>query len=177
MKRTRLIISFFALLAGAGMVGVSLSSASRVYSSDGTNASQMKLYMSEEILPDHLLYPFFMANDRLKLELATPEEKFFLMMDYADRRLEYSQRLLEKGNKSLALTTLTKSQKYLNSSAQMVFESDFTDAQKRQIISEIDVHTKEVRSLFDSFDTHDKAILEGLCDDALIWQEKLSETI
>ena len=177
MKRIRFIISVVALVAGAGMVGVSLTSASRVYSSDGVNASHMQLYLADNILPDHLLYPVFMASDRVKLELATPEEKIYLMINYAGRRLFYAKQLIGKDKKDLALTTLTKSQKYLNAAAQMAFESDLSNAQKKQIVSEVGSYTKEVRSLFDYFDTHDKAVLEGLCNESLIWQEKITESI
>jgi hypothetical protein len=177
MKRFRFIISLIALLAGAGMVGISLTSASRVYSSDGVNASQMQLYLGDQVLPDHLLYPAYMAGDRVKLELASQEEKVFLMMDYADRRLLYARKLIEKDNKALALTTLTKSQKYLNAAAQLVSEANLSDALKKEMVTEIDVHTAEVKSLFDHFDTHDKAVLERLCDEALIWQGKITDTL
>lgn len=174
MKSFRFFISFISIFAGLSVMMVSMISASRVYSSEGVNISQMQFYISDHVLPDNLIYPVFMLGDRLRLESATPEEKIFLMIGYADDRLFYAEKLLEKDKKDMALTTLTKSQKYLNSASQLAYELDIYPEYKKRIIKEIKIHTAKVKDLLDEFDTHDKAILNSLFDESLIWQEKLT---
>ena len=73
-----------------------------------------KFYIAKEILPDHSLYPILMVVDRLRLELAGPERRVYLLSSYANRRLFYSKKLLEKNDQVLALTTLSKAIKYIN---------------------------------------------------------------
>lgn len=81
---------------------------------DAGNLKSRKFYVNKEILPDHSLYPLLMAVDRLRLSMADRERRIYLLMAYANRRLFYATRLLEKEELTLALTTFTKSQKYLN---------------------------------------------------------------
>lgn len=66
------------------------------------------------ILPDHFLYPLKMIRDRVLVFLTTDSLKrgqLFLL--YADKRLAAGKSLFEKGKSSLAITTITKAEKYL----------------------------------------------------------------
>ena len=75
--------------------------------------SAKKFYFGERILPDHVLYPAVMLVDRGLLVVASGESEIFLRIRLAQDRMIRAQKLLEKGEESLALSTLTKSQKYL----------------------------------------------------------------
>lgn len=94
-------------------MGASLSLATQVSSHETTRMSARELYWGEEILPDHVLYPAMMAIDRFQIEKAEPTERIYMEIVYAGRRLVYGQELLKKDKSDLAVTTLTKSQKYL----------------------------------------------------------------
>jgi HEPN domain-containing protein len=66
------------------------------------------------LLPDHFLYPIKMLRDRIWLELTTdPLERAELLLKLADKRLWAAQMLIEEGKNSLAVTTATKAEKYL----------------------------------------------------------------
>ncbi len=101
------------LLFGSLVLAISLLTANRTSAGDRTRLMSRKVYFSRTILPDNVLYPFVMAGDRVKLETAGFEEQILLRVEYADRRYQYAEQLIEKDQAPLALTTLTKSQKYL----------------------------------------------------------------
>jgi hypothetical protein len=106
-------LSLIGLILGVSAVALSLSLASQVSSHESSKLSARELYWGEEILPDHLLYPGMMFMDRVQLDRAEPTERTYMQVVYAGRRLLYAQELLAKGKEELAVTTLTKSQKYL----------------------------------------------------------------
>ena len=58
MKIFNLTLSGVALVCAVLVLAISLLSASKVVSYEGTQASCKKFYLGEKILPDHLLYPF-----------------------------------------------------------------------------------------------------------------------
>ncbi len=113
MSRIRIALSILALLGGFGIMAISLGAANPVWSSEG-GATQLRFYVDDEILPDHVLYPGLMAVDRLRLEAAEePRDRMLLEIEFANRRLKYAQALVVKNNPGLALTTATKAEKYL----------------------------------------------------------------
>lgn len=66
------------------------------------------------ILPDHPLYIIKAARDRILLFFTSnPERRVHLNLLFADKRLVMGQLLWEKGSKDLAVTTISKAEKYL----------------------------------------------------------------
>lgn len=66
------------------------------------------------VLPDHFLYKIKMIRDRIWLFLTTnPLKKAELLLKLADKRLLAAQQLVDKGKNDLAVTTITKAEKYL----------------------------------------------------------------
>lgn len=67
-----------------------------------------------KILPHHFLWPAKVVRDQLWLLVTTNSlKKSELLLHLADKRLATSLKLLEKGEIELAVSTLTKSEKYL----------------------------------------------------------------
>lgn len=116
-------VTVLGLLFGVGAVFLSLSLVSQVSSHESSRMSARELYWGEEILPDNVLYPGMMLMDRLQLENAEPTKQIYMRVVYAGRRLVYAQELLSKGKEDLAVTTLTKSQKYLLQAGKATLES------------------------------------------------------
>ena len=66
------------------------------------------------ILPGHFLYPIKMIRDKILLFLTTePLKRGERLLHYADKRIEAARLLAENGRQSLAVTTATKAEKYL----------------------------------------------------------------
>lgn len=121
---------FLLLLFGSGILGMSLVAANKATTGDTTRLLGQKMYMGRTILPDHVLYPFVMIGDRIRLTTASNEEQILLSVEYADRRYRYAAELLHKNQEPLAFTTITKSQKYLfHASNQLLSEPRAVDAQ------------------------------------------------
>ena len=64
-----------------------------------------------------------MMVDRLRLELVAPEEHSSLLLAYGKRRLFYSARLLDKGQRELSFVTLSKAIKYYQQALTVSLES------------------------------------------------------
>lgn len=76
------------------------------------------------ILPDHPLYILKAIRDRLTDFLTRDYyKKSQLYLLYADKRLVMSSLLLKKGKTKLALTTLSKAEKYFDKIPSLVVES------------------------------------------------------
>ncbi len=119
MKAGSIIIQSSVLLVGFAIVFASLYSANDHSYSLGDTASRRHFYISAEILPDHLLYPVVMMIDKTALASAkTPAERIRIQVNYAHRRLNSARTLSAHNKPGMALSTLTKSQKYLNQAAQ-----------------------------------------------------------
>ncbi len=114
MQKFNYIFFILASLLAVAVLLISLQSANSQRSL-GNGQSKLlvgKIYVAREILPDHTLYPVLMMIDRLRLELAAPEKRSSLMLAYGKRRLFYSARLLENGQRELSFITLSKAIKY-----------------------------------------------------------------
>jgi len=73
------------------------------------------------ILPDHFLYPVKMIRDRIWLFLTNDvSKKGEALLKMADKRIWSAQMLLEKGKEELAISTASKSEKYLERAADQV---------------------------------------------------------
>lgn len=113
MQKRKILLPILAILFGMFIFISSLFSYSQKNSFIDEKVSSKKLYFSKRILPDHLFYPLLMIVDRGLLIISSDEAKIFLRIRLAQDRMISSQNLLKKGEEPLALSTLTKSQKYL----------------------------------------------------------------
>lgn len=114
--------------------------------------------------PDHPIYPLLMLKDRFSLLLASSEEnKATIQLQLAGDRLASSERLLYRKRHALALTTLTKSTKYLLAATQF-FEKDSEPASsdERQEVKRILLsHISELERMKQYFSDEQKSILDA----------------
>lgn len=161
------------IIAGLVLV-VSLFSAAKLGSDRNLTASGLTWYWHQPILPDHLAYPLLMIVDRLALSNTKgTSARVHMQVNYGHRRLQAAIDLVEKKKPSLALTALTKAQKYLNQAAIEALAQDATLADKRLVIIAIENHDDEIRKLEPSFTEFDQEVMRQLQRDAEILEEKL----
>lgn len=126
MQKTKVLVALFAVIFGVFIVASSLVVSSEDEMTNTDKESERKFYVSKRILPDHILYPVLMAIDKGLLMVATGESEIFLRIRLAQDRMLSAQALLQKGEETLALSTLTKSQKYLIIATQQFLSSQET---------------------------------------------------
>ncbi len=97
-----------------------LGNQDRGYTASLSAGERIHQLLTPPILPDHPLYVLGMLSDRLDLWLASPEERFALKLEYADVRLATTKVLLERKRPELAISTLTKAEKYLVAAAEEI---------------------------------------------------------
>lgn len=159
----RFFLSISALCLGLGILGVSLFyGSSQSFSISGeTGTLPKELYFDEDLLPDHVLYPVLMAVDRVRLESAPELEQLYLRTEYANRRLQYTQDLLDKDKTELAYTTLTKSQKYLLYAAQdMLSYSDLPENSQAHVLRTIQYHQEKNKALSSHFSDQQRSDID-----------------
>lgn len=163
MKHARLLLSLLAFGCASGILMVSLFSVSLVQSSDGTtNATTKEFYLSNDILPDHIGYPLLMISDRVRLESAPAQERVFMQVEYGFRRLDSAKSLLSQGKSSLAVTTLTKSAKYLQQAALEAQQYDAAPSVSAHVVKALEFFDKDVRRLLDQLPEQDRSTIERL---------------
>jgi hypothetical protein len=176
MHRARFSLSIASLLIGASIVFVSLTAVSPVISSE-TSASHRKFYVDDPNMPDHVAYPLIMVADRVALEVATPEERIELQLEYGLRRMEYARQMLEKGDSSLAITTLTKSQKYVIQAAQEALTTDASRELKEKVLKVLIRYCEETTAIADQFSDADRVAVNHLIDECEALQLRLRESL
>lgn len=159
----RLSLSCLALVAGLGILAVSLSQTSQpaFSASDDLDASHRQVYF-DQILPDHVAYPMLMALDRLRLESASDTDQVYLNVEYGQRRFEYTVELLDKDRPGLALTTLTKAMKYQMHAAQLTIDGDMPSSVRQFVSQAIAYQLKQVAAIKGRFSDQDRAIIDQL---------------
>lgn len=170
----RISLTLTGLTVALLILVVSLTAVNVVQSAE-TRLSKRHFYLSGRVLPDHTAYPVLMALDRLRLETASPLEQIFLRVDYANRRFEYVLELLEKDQASLALTTMTKAQKYLIQAAHEAIEQEQPASVRHYIASTMSFHVLHSAKLADRFDDQDRHELFKLNDELVVMLEKLNQ--
>jgi hypothetical protein len=179
MKRLRFLLSSLALFVGLTIAGISFSAATsgEAYSENDHSASSKKLYLNQKLLPDHLFYPVVAATDRTRLELATPIDRIYLQVQYGQRRFLYTKELLEKGHRSLALSTLTKSQKYFIIAAQEYLDQDLANSVGRFLVRAINYHLDQIGQIKSELNPQEVDVIEKLCQENRILKEKIEKEI
>jgi hypothetical protein len=179
MKPLKITFSIIGLFAASAVLAVSLmSSVPSVYSAgDKFKANDKQFYLDGEILPDHTLYPIVMAADKVKLELARPQDKIHVYTTYANLRLSASEQLLEKDNPQLALTTLSKSQKYLLKAAQETIDQNPADSTRLHVLKTLLYHTNKHQQLREKFSPEGKMLVDELDMECLVFVDSLKRSL
>lgn len=116
------------------------------------------------ILPDHPLYWLKMIRDRIWLTLTRdPVQKIERLILYADKRLGAGKALIDGNKKSLGVTTLSKSEKYLEKALDEMNKSQQEQARERLELS-VQEHNRVLNTL-------EKKISD---DNKKTWQESLN---
>jgi len=139
-----------------------------------------RFYVQKEILPDHSLYPALMAADRFRLAMADRERRLYLQTAYANRRLFYAHRLLEKGQLELSLTTLTKAEKYLNQALReaKVLESELEHDQAYAeliffLTESVTKHLRHLENCRSGFSAEQQSVLLDLMSQTVVLADEL----
>jgi len=151
MKKVNILISIAAIFFGFFVFTTSLIMASQGDSSNSDKVSKKTLYFGR-VLPDHSLYPVLMVFDKGLVSLSSEKAEISLRIKMAQDRMVSSQMLLEKGNEPLALSTMTKSQKYLILAAQnfLQLEEDSPEL-KIELITAFKQNTSGLKKCQDKF--------------------------
>ncbi|HPS40428.1 MAG TPA: DUF5667 domain-containing protein [Candidatus Woesebacteria bacterium] len=186
MKKANYLFSLLAIGFAVLVLFISLQSANSSELIGKTNLLASKFYVTKEILPDHSLYPLLMVFDRVRLELADSEKRTYLLVSYSQRRFFYSRKLLEKGNKTLAFTTLSKALKYLNQAMEenIIFfekQSNRSNLENQTlaflILENFDEQMDFIVEQRDQFNNEEKVVLESLCLQSSSLAEKLRKLV
>jgi hypothetical protein len=174
--KIKFLFSLLAIFVATGILTMSLLSSAAAY----TNTPQVKwnerqLYFSDQILPDHVLYPALMAADKVKLETSSDLEKVYLKTTYANLRLEATQELLDKGNQDLALTTLTKAEKYLLEAASDALCDEIPDHTREHVLKTMLYHHLLTQKLKTQFDENQWPVIDQLNEECKIFHTQLRE--
>ncbi len=163
--KTRLLLSSLAFVFAVGILLTSLATAGQVSSSGAKPIGNHELYFNRQILPDHMLYPMLMMADRMNLETASSNDRIFLELQYSNARLEMAEQLLAVGKPDIAVTTLTKSLKYLQEAALDAQQQSSPDSVKSVIVRAIDYNNKEVQKILSQISDKEKGDIQRLLDE------------
>jgi hypothetical protein len=178
MRHARFIFSCLGLGFASLVLGISLLNGSAVQSAGtGFEATQKQLYLGDQMLPDHVAYPVLMALDRAKLEVSSPLERIYAQAEYANRRLEYSKALLEKDKTALALTTLTKAEKYLIHATEEAIDGNAPTTVRNYVLKTIEFHSTEIKLLAPHFSDADRAVINQLLESNQLLIDRLSTSL
>jgi hypothetical protein len=172
--RYRLLLAVFGFFSAVLILSLSLTSfAMSAQSSVGV--LDRSFAMDKKILPDHISYPFLMLIDRVRLESASPIEKIYLMTQYANRRLIYATELLNQERHDLAVTTLTKSQKYLLYAGGEVLNNNREEKYRLHVANTIEYHLKFINNVFQdqALSDEERAVIDKLNEELLVIQNEL----
>jgi hypothetical protein len=116
------------------------------------------------ILPDHPLYVLGMVVDRVDLLLASPSKRFALDLSYADTRMATGQALITRGRYSMAISSLTKSEKYILAASDQIklLPDNEKDEAKQKLSSSIKIHVAILKSMKPFFNDPQQAVIDGL---------------
>ncbi len=161
----RAFVIIASLLGAVTILGISLlASNSEVWSTTGSfETSQKQLYWSGEMLPDHIAYPVLMAVDRAKIETAEPSDRIYLQLEYGQRRYESAEALLDKNKSDLALTTMTKAQKYWLQAGQGALDNrlEVSDTVRQFTLRTIEFYEAELQKTKQRFGDADRAVIDS----------------
>lgn len=163
-------------LLGVMILLISLAAANRFTTGSNATMTGNQIYFGRKILPDHLLYPALMVHDRFTFESATPDQQFLLRISYADDRYESARQLLEYGKNELAMTTLTKSQKYLILSGIQLLQDDSIDLESREkLLQALDHSLYRLQEFQKEYQGTEPVVISGLIEETKVLQQQLNK--
>lgn len=170
----RLILSILALVFASLIMGVSLINVTRnVAQANSHDFSIKEVYFGEEILPDHVAYPALMMQDRINLESASPLEKIYLRTAYANRRLYYTKKLIDKEKFTLAHSTLTKANKYLLIAGEEAMGEEVPRSTQELVLKTIIYHQVKSAEYKQYFTDDQKVWIDRFLDQSETLEQKL----
>ncbi|MDQ5951234.1 MAG: hypothetical protein QG639_511, partial [Patescibacteria group bacterium] len=146
--------------------------------SAGVEDQQWKFYLGRDILPDNILYPVLMVRDRVVHDSTIPADQVALKLQYAEERYKTSQALLENQSVPLAISTLTKYQKYVISAGYQALS--FEDLNKDQLqvsLEAAQASLERTEGLASENPQHDFSTIDQLRSDTKILVSKLEEQL
>lgn len=143
---------------------ISLFMAHSVQSSAGMPASSKALYFTDVVLPDHSVYPLIAGIDRARLLVAESDQKPLLKIEYAHRRLWYAVELLNKGQEQLAVSTITKSQKYILQVAHEYLAGKSTLSQS-EVSAAIEKHQQDLALILENHQLSEQSSISLLIEE------------
>jgi len=163
LTKVKFITSTFALLFGICIFVVSLIMSSQLKFYNSPKVSERKFYIGERILPDHVFYPLLMIADKIILKVSTGNRKIYVKIRLADDRLYSAEMLLEKNQEGLALSTMTKSQKYLITAAQdFLGSSTKSDLVRKDLLIALEDNMTELEKCQKEFKNIDASPISDL---------------
>lgn len=123
--------------------------------------------------PDHPLYLLRMVRDRLRLVFTPQESLVFLQLELASARRTSAAVMLARHRSSLALTTLTKSNKYLAaaSMAAAKLSPQSSSAVRGAVAKEIRIQIQELERMKTSFSDEQKSVVDRLLSELTLLAE------
>ena len=156
MKKINIIFTVLSVFFGLFVFTTSLIMASQNDAAQSGKISK-KTFYTGRFLPDHILYPVLMAFDKSLLEISSGESEVEMRIRLAQDRMISAKLLLDKGNEMLALSTITKSQKYLILASHKFLElEDPSESLHTNIVTALEKNTlnlKDCQSKFTVVDT------------------------
>lgn len=180
MAVTRLHILNMVMLAIAGLVILLLSllTANTLTMNGGSVPTQQwKFYLGRDILPDNILYPVLMIRDKVKLDSALPEEQVVLKLQYAEERFHTVEELLKRDQGIRAVSTLTKSQKYIISAGYQALELEFTEDELQQVRNAVDHSMYRLDTFLNENPEHNQPITTQLREETRILLLQIDERL
>lgn len=179
MKPFKVGLSLFGLLIAVLILAVSLvSSTPSVYSAGELPKSNDKeFYLDGDILPDHVLYPVVMVMDKIKLETSSPSQKITLFITYANLRLDSAEKLINKSENAFALTTLTKSQKYLLQAAGATLEQKPSETTSIFVYKTLLYHLNRHKQIKNHFTDSEKNVIDQLDREIQVFVDSLKRDL
>lgn len=179
MAVTRIHILNMIFLAVLGVVILLLSlmtANSLTTTNDKLPIEGWKFYLGREILPDNILYPLLMVKDRLQHDQAEPIDQVTLKLEYAEKRYQTSQELVARDQFPLAISTLTKSQKYMISAGYQILSLEQINQDQLQSIRDaLDHSIYRIDAFSANYPGQDLGALNQLREDSRVLLSKIDE--
>jgi len=173
ITRSHFVLGLIGLVFGLTIFVVSLFSANQLYSTRTSSASCRSFYWGEQVLPDHIFYPVLVGMDRLLLIIARGDEEIKLKIDYGHLRWEMAQALQAKGKTEMAVSTLTKSQKYFHQVAQQVLVENSSEKMKKYVSRNLSFNIQQAQQLAKSFNDEQRSVIDELNAQNLVLLKEL----
>jgi hypothetical protein len=173
MKKQLLFVGI-SLVASAAILGISLlkTAHARAASFTQPQTSHKRLYLGQEIKPDHLLYPVVAAADQARLASASPDQKVALAEHYTQKRLRYVQYLLDQSEPGMAVMTLQRAHSLLLQTTEIILAGG-DQVQAQEVLLQLESHHQFNLQLQQSLSAEYSAPLELMSRENLVAQQKL----